>query len=120
MTIVYLSKLHPHYTNRENLKNLHNNVLEDIDLDANLAVKLGPSLKAHQMEAITNGNIYTPDIPILKSVDHGWDKDKVTTDIIGIKCAGKKAHLLKRILLSASIPYKLRNKQIGLFILTGS
>jgi len=64
MTIGYLSKwLHPHYTNRENLKNLHNNVLEDIDLDANLAVKLGPSLKAHQMEAITDGNIYTPDIP---------------------------------------------------------
>ncbi len=56
MTISYLSKLHPHYTNRRQLKTLLCIALEDVALDANLAVELDPTLKTQHEEVMMNGD----------------------------------------------------------------
>jgi len=60
MTIGYLMRLHPQYTNHNNLKTLLLTVLEDITLDPTLAIKLDPTLKDDQNEAMTNGDMFIP------------------------------------------------------------
>jgi len=97
--------------------------LKDIILDANLAVELDPSLKTLQQEAKTNGDMFVPVLPPFKvykiRISHRCDKLKVSTDIIGIKCAQEKAKLLKEFYTQLGSPTHYE-KQIGVFVPTGA
>jgi len=52
-------------------------------------------------------------------ISHGTDKSKIATDIIGIKCAADKVHLLKEYFSQLASPESYE-KQIGVFVLTGA
>jgi len=59
----YLLKLHTRITNRTTLKELLLDELNDICIDADLAVELDPTLKDKQVEAMSNGDIFLPTPP---------------------------------------------------------
>jgi len=63
-TISYLTKIHLHLVNQNNLNKLLQMVLEDVTLDANLVVELDPLLQALQTEEMTNGDMFVPEIPL--------------------------------------------------------
>jgi len=121
-TIGYLTKLHTYYTNRTQLKHLLQTTLEDVTLDADLAVKLDPLLKDKQTEAMLNGDMFAPEIPPFKvyktKITHGCNKDKVSTNVIGIKCTTAQACLLREFFSQLASPASYE-KQIRLFIPTG-
>jgi len=120
-TIRYLTKLHTYYTNRMQLKHLLQTTLEDITLNADLAVKLDPSLKDKQTESMSNSDMFAPEIPPFKvyktKITHRYDKDKVSTNVIGIKCTTAQAHLLQEFFSQLASPASYK-KQIRLFIPT--
>jgi len=123
MSIGYLANLHPTLTNRTNLKHLLHAALEDIVIDAQLAVELDPELKPLLATAKTNGDMFIPAVPPFEiyttRLTTGRDKDKVKTDIIGIKCASTHAQLLKEFYSQLASPAHYE-KQIGVFISTGA
>jgi len=122
-SIGYLTNLHPTLMNRTNLKQLLNDALKDIVLDTQLAVELDLELKTSQVTAKANVDMFIPAVPPFKlyktCLTTGWDKEKVKTDIIGIKCAAAQARLLKDFYsqLASLVHYE---KQIGVFVLTGA
>jgi len=93
--IGYLFKLHHCLTNCSNLKNLLSEELNKVVIDPNLAVKLDPSLKDTQMEVMTNGDTFIPEPPPFElyqtEISYGCDKQRVKTEVLGIKCSIKKA-----------------------------
>jgi len=121
--IGHLTNLHPDLTNRQTLKELLRTALEEVVIDAKLAVDLDPSLKALYQQALTNGDLFVPEIPpftVYKTrISHNRDKLKVKTDIIGIKCASDKAKLLKEFFSQLASPEHYE-KQIGVFVPTGT
>jgi len=62
-TVGYLLKLHTQITNCTTLKELLTAELHDLTLDLDLAVKLDPSLKSKQAEAMSNGDLFIPEPP---------------------------------------------------------
>jgi len=123
ISIGYLARLHPQYTNKTNLKNLLQIAFEDVHIDPKLAVELDPSVKPLQTTAAANGDTFVTPLPPFElyktKITHGRDKDKVSTDIIGIKCAAEKARLLKEFFSQLASPASYE-KQIGFFIPTGA
>jgi len=121
-TIGYLFKLHLHLTSRMFLKPLLREVLSNIVISPELACELDPSLKTQQTEAMSNGNIFIPEIPLFEiyktHVSHSHDDKKVKTDVIGIKCAIDKSRLLKEFLTQYGNPMEL-DPCIGTFFPTG-
>jgi len=121
--IGHLTNLHPDLMNRNTLKDLLRTVLEEVVIDAKLAVDLNPSLKSLYQQATTNGDLFIPEIPpftVYKTcISHSRDKLKVKTNIIGIKCASNKAKLLKEFFSQLASPEHYE-KQIGVFVPTGA
>jgi len=68
-TVGYLLKLHTRITNCTTLKELLLDELNDICIDANLAIELDPMLKDKQVEAMSNGNIFLPTPPVRSLLD---------------------------------------------------
>jgi len=89
-TIGYLTKVHPHLMNCNNLKQLLQVAFNNMTIDANLAIKLDNTLKDLQTMAMTNGVVFTPNTPPFElyktKISHRHNKEKVTTEVIGIKC----------------------------------
>ncbi len=71
-----------------------------IEIDTETAVSLALHLKQAQLEAMLNGDDYVPILPDFKlyrmHISHGQDPTKITTDVVGIKCAPKDAKLLHK------------------------
>jgi len=122
-SIGYLVRLHPQYTNKTNLKHLLHIAFDDVHIDPKLAAELDPSIKPLQMAAAANGDTFVTPLPPFElykmKITHGRDKDKVLTDIIGIKCAADKVRLLKEFFSQLASPASYE-KQIGFFIPTGA
>jgi len=122
-TIGYITKLHPLLTNRNTLKTLLQTALEEVVIDADLAVELNPDLKEAQTKAKANGDFFNPDLPpfeIYKTkLNHGRDKEKVETNVLGIKSTIKQARLLKEFFSQLASP-TYYEKQIGVFVPTGA
>jgi len=122
-TVGYLFKLHLHLTSQTFLKPLLLEVLSNIVISPELACKLDPSLKNQQMEAMSNGNLFIPEIPLFEiyktHVSHGHDDNKIKTNVIGIKCTINKSRLLKEFFMQLGNPMEL-DTHIGTFIPTGT
>jgi len=122
-TVGYLLKLHTRITNRTTLKELLLEELSDICLDPDLAVELDPSLKAQQVDAMSNGDVFIPPPPPFEiyptEISHGRDKEKVETFVFGIKCATKHARLLKEFFTQFSNPMEM-DARFGVFLPTGT
>jgi len=123
ITIGYLTKLHPLLTNRQKVKSLLETALEDIILDPDLAVELDPSLKDERTEAMSNGDLMIPAVPSFEvfktQISQGKDNTKVTTKVLGIKCAVSQAKLLKEFFSQLGSPVSYE-KFIGVFVPTGA
>ncbi len=65
-TIGYLLKLHTQITNCTTLKELLADELQNLNLNPDLVVKLDPTLKPKQVEAMSNGDIFVPKLPPFK------------------------------------------------------
>jgi len=119
----YLANLHPTLMNCTNLKQLLHSALDDIVIDPQLAVELNPELKTLQTEVMTNGDLFIPNIPPFElyktKITTGRDKEKVKTNVIGIKCTADKAKLMKEFYsqLASLAHYE---KQIGIFVPIGA
>jgi len=122
-TIGYLTKIHPRITNHMTLKNLLSDEIADIVLDPAFAVELDPSLKQQQVDAMSNGDMFVPAPPPFElyptTISCGRDRDKVETDVIGIKCAAGKGRLLKEFFLQIGTPMEL-DTRMGVFVPTGA
>jgi len=120
--IGYLANLHPTLMNCNKLKQLLHSALNDIVINAQLAVKLDPELKMLQMEVMTNSDLFAPSIPPFElyktKITTRRDKEKVETNVIGIKCALDKAKLMKEFYSQLASPVHYE-KQIGVFIPMG-
>jgi len=117
-SIGYLANLHPTLTNYTNLKQLLNTALEDIVINAQLAVELNLELKTSQVTAKANGDMFIPAVPPFNlyqtHLTTSHDKEKVKTNIISIKCATAKAQLLKEFYsqLASPMHYKKQIKML--------
>jgi len=65
-TVGYLLKLHTRITNRTTLKELIADKPHDLILDPDLVVELDPMLKAQQVEAMSNGDLFIPKLPLFE------------------------------------------------------
>jgi len=122
-TIGYITKVHPILTNRTTLKALLQTALEGVVIDPTLAVELDPTLKEAQQNAKTNGDFFNPDLPpfeIYKTkLIQGRDKEKVETNVLGVKSTIQQARLLKEFFSQLASPTHYEN-QIGVFVPTGA
>ncbi len=123
VAIGYLTKLHLELTNQVALKELLLTTLKDAHMDANLAIELDPSLKSTQTEAMSNRDLYIL-VPLAFEVykmhiSHSYDNNKVKMDIIGIKCAMDKSHILKEFFSQLESPVSYE-KLIGVFVPMGA
>jgi len=122
-TIGYLFKLHHRLTNRSNLKNILSEELNEVVIDPNLAVELDPSLKDQQTEAMTNGDTFVPEPPPFEiyqtEISYGRDKQRVKTEVLGLKCSIEKARLLKEFFSQIANPMEME-KKIRMFVPTGA
>jgi len=122
-TIGYITKVHPLLTSRTTLKALLESALETIVIDPTLAVELDPTLKEAQQNAKTNGDFFNPELPpfeIYKTkLVHGRDKEKVETNVLGVKSTIQQARLLKEFFSQLASPDHYEN-QIGVFVPTGA
>jgi len=110
-------------TNRTTLQELLREELSDVYLDPDLAVKLDPSMKTKQIEAMSNGDIFIPEPPPFEifntQVTHGWDKEKIEAYVFGIKCAIKHARIIKEFFTQLGNLMEM-DTRIGVFIPTGT
>ncbi len=122
-TVGYLTKLHPKLTNCTHLKLLLLSILEDVTINPTHACKLDPSIKTQQTEAMSNGDflsIAPLEFEIYKTrITCGRDKDKISTDVLGIKCAQDKGRLLKEFFNQSSVSLDL-DTRLGTFVPTGT
>ncbi len=102
VTIGYFTKIAADLTHLTNFRDHLANQLLLIDIDAETAVDLAPHLKEAQLEAMSNGDEYAtilPEFEIYRTrLTHGRDPSKVTTDVLGIKCAPRDVKLLNEFL----------------------
>jgi len=96
--------------------------LSNISIDPDLVIKLDPSLKAQQVKATSNGDVFIPLIPLFEifntQISHGHDNEKVETFVFGIKCTIKHACLLKEFFTQLGNPMEM-DTWFGVFLLTG-
>ncbi len=122
-TIGYITKVHPILTNRTTLKALLQSALDAIVIDPTLAVELDPTLKEAHLQAKNNGDFFTPELPpfeIYKTkLIQGRDKEKVETNVLGIKSTIHQARLLKEFFSQLASPVHYEN-QIGVFVPTAA
>jgi len=122
-TIGYITKVHPLLTNRTTLKALLQSALEEVVIDPTLAVELDPTLKAAQQNAKTNGDFFNPELPPFKiyktKLIHGRNKDKVETNVLGVKSTTQQARLLKEFFSQMASLAHYEN-QIGVFVPMGA
>jgi len=122
-TVGYLLKLHTRITNRTTLKELLHEALSDICIDPELAIELDPTLKAKQVEAMSNGDTFIPEIPKFEiyntKITLGRDNNKVETFVFGIKCAIEQARLLKEFFTQLGNPMET-DTRMGVFLPNGS
>jgi len=80
-------------------------------------------LKTAQTKAKANGDFFNPEVPpfeIYKTkLTHGHDKEKVKTNVLGIKSTIQQACLLKEFFLKLASPAHYK-KQIGVFVPMGA
>jgi len=103
--IGYLTKLHLGLTNCTFLKLLLLDILNDVVINASLACELDPSMELHQNEVMSSGKIHPQTFTVwaLSRISCRRDKDQITTDIIGIKCAILKAIFWRSFLLNLDL-----------------
>jgi len=122
VTIGYLLKLHNRLTNRTTLKEYLEEELNDVHIDPDLAVKLDPELKETQLAAMSNGDIFVPAPPPFEiyqmEISYGRDKERGKTEVLGIKCSGAKARLLKEFFSQMAPPVEMEIRT-GMFVPTG-
>jgi len=122
-TVGYLTKLHPKLTNRTHLKRLLLSILEDVIIDPTLACKLDPTIKPQQTEATSNSDflsIAPLDFEIYKTrITCGRNKDKIATNVLGVKCTQDKGRLLKEFFNQSSVSSDL-DTRLGTFVPTGA
>jgi len=123
-TIGYITKLHPQFTNRKNIKTLLQTALTDVIIAPELAAELDPSLKTAVQTAKANGDFFNPELPPFKvyktHLTHGREKkDRVSTEAIGIKSAAPQARLVHEFFSQLASPTHYE-KQIGIFVPTGA
>jgi len=121
-TVGYLLKLHTHITNCTTLKEMLCVELSDICLNLDLTVELDLMMKAKQIEAMSNDDIFIPEPPQFKiyntKISHGHDKEKVETFVFGIKCTVKHAQLLKEFFTQLGNPMEM-DTRLGVFLPNG-
>jgi len=97
-TIGYLTKIATDITHLLNLRDHLANQLMLVEIDAATAVSLAPHLKQTQIEAMSNGDEFVTILPNFElyrtRISHGSDPNKITTDVVGIKCESKDTKLL--------------------------
>ncbi len=105
-TIGYLTKLHPKLTNRTFLKPLLFSILEDVVVDPEMS----------------NGDIFIPkplQFEIYKTkISCRRDNNKISTEVLGIKCAIDKGCLLKEFFNQSSVMTAI-DPRLGTFVPTG-
>jgi len=98
VTIGHFTNIASTLTHLANFREHLMNKLMLIDIDAETAVDLAPHLKTAQLEAMTNGDDFVPILPDFEvyrtHLSHGREPTKVTTDVLGVKCAPRDAKLL--------------------------
>jgi len=97
-TIGYMTKIATDIVHLTNLRDHLANQLMLIEIDADTVVSLAPHLKQEQLDAMSNGDEFVPILPNFElyrtRISQGRDPNKITTDVIGIKCAPPDAKLL--------------------------
>jgi len=97
-TIGYLTKIATDVVHLTNLRDYLVNQLMLIEIEADTVVSLAPHLKHEQIEAMSNGDEFVPILPNFElyrtRISQGREPNKITTDVIGIKCAPSDAKLL--------------------------
>jgi len=97
-TVGYFTKLAPDLTHLPNLRNSLSNQLMLIEIDAAIAIELAPHLKQAQLDAMSNGDEFVPNVPnfeVYKTrLTHGREPTQISTEVIGVKGAPKDAKLL--------------------------
>jgi len=98
VTIGHFTKIATDLTHLANFCNHLVNQLLLVEIEADIAIDLALHLKAEQLEAMSNGDEYVTILPEFKvyhmHLSHGRAQLKITTDVIGIKCAPRDAKLL--------------------------
>jgi len=73
---------------------------------------------------MTNGDMFVPDPPPFKiyqtEISYGCDNQRVTTDILGIKCSIEKARLLKEFYSQIANPMEMEKRSVCLSLLEPS
>jgi len=98
-------------------------MLEDVVLNPTLACELDPSIKTQQTEVMSNRDVLIvepPQFEIYKTrISCGHDKEIISTDVLGIKCALDKGHLLKEFFNQSSVLTDI-DTRLGTFVPTGA
>jgi len=102
VTVGHFTKIAAHLTNLTNFRDHLANQLLMVDIDGATAVNLAPHLKPDQLEAMSSGDEFIPDIPEFEiyrtRISHGREPTQVSTEVLGIKTAPKDAKLLSEFL----------------------
>ncbi len=123
ITVGYFTKIDPTITH---LANLHEDLVNQlllIDIEAEVAIELAPHLKKIQIDAMSNGDDFVPNLPpfaLYKTrLTQGREPSQVSTEVIGIKGAPKDAKLLGEFFtrLASEISDDTRD---GVFLPTGA
>jgi len=97
-TIGYITKIATNIVHLTNLRDHLANQLMLIEIDADTIVSLAPHLKQEQLDVMSNGDEFIPILPNFElyrtRISQGRDPNKITTDVISIKCALPDAKLL--------------------------
>jgi len=98
VTIGYFTKIASAITHLAKFRDHLANQLMLVEIDAATAVELALHLKQQQIDAMLNGDDFIPILPEFEiyrtRISHGRDKDKVSTNVLGVKSSPKDAKLL--------------------------
>jgi len=101
VTVGYFTKIDPTITHLAHFNDHLASQLMMIDMDVDTAITLAPYLKKVQIDAMSSGD----EVPILPNFEvyktrlsHGRAPNKISTEVIGIKCEPKDAKLLGEFL----------------------
>jgi len=98
VTIGYFTKIAGTVTHLTNFREHLVNQLMLAEIEAALAVELAPYLKKEQLDAMSSGDEFIPAPPAFEiyrtRLSHGREPSKVSTEVLGVKCAAVDAKLL--------------------------
>jgi len=102
VTVGYFTKIAASLTHMSNFRDYLANQLLMVELDAALAITLAPHLKQAQLDAMSSGDEFVPDLPEFEiyrtRISHGREPSQVSTEVLGVKTAPKDAKLLNEFL----------------------